>query len=100
MIPTSQCMGWFQTNVLRGTFFLANTYWVAQHLDSRVQHSTKEEDVWEDHNDASLLAWGVVYGNILHGIRCFNNIAWLHAPTGAHLATATDMLQARVQRVA
>ena len=69
-------------------------------MDSKVQHSTKEEDVWEDCHDASLLAWGVVYGDILHGMRCFNSVAQLRAPTGAHLATATGMLEARLQRVA
>ena len=73
---------------------------MARHLDSKVQHSTKEEDVWEDCHDASLLAWGVVYGDILHGMRCFNSAAQLRAPTSAHLATATGMLQARLQKVA
>ena len=66
----------------------------------KVQHSTKEEEVWEDCHDASLLAWGVVYGDVLHGMRCFNNVAQLRAPTSAHLATTTDMLQARLQKVA
>ena len=80
--------------------FLANVPWVARHLDSKLQHSTKEEDVCEDYQDASLLAWGVVYGDILHGMRCFNNVAQLRAPTGAHLATATGMLEARLQKVA
>ena len=70
------------------------------HLDLKVQHSTKEDDVWEDRHDASLLAWVVVYGDILHGMRCFNNVAQLRAPTGAHCATATGMLQARLQKVA
>ena len=56
--------------------------------------------MWEDCHDASLLAWGVVYGDILHGMRCFNSVAQLRAPTGAHLATATGMLQARLQKVA
>ena len=28
-------------------------------LDLQVQHSTKEEDAWEDCHDAGLLAWGV-----------------------------------------
>ena len=50
--------------------------------------------------DANLLAWGVVYGDILHGMRCFNSVAQLRAPTGAHLATARGMLQARLQKVA
>ena len=35
---------------------------VARHLDLKVQHSTKEEDVWEDCHDASLLAWGWFMG--------------------------------------
>ena len=56
--------------------------------------------MWEDCHDASLLAWGVVYGDSLHGMRCFNSVAQLRAPTGAHLATATGMLEARLQRVA
>ena len=56
--------------------------------------------MWEDCHDASLLAWGVVYGDILHGMRCFNSVAQLRAPTGAHLATATGMLEARLHRVA
>ena len=30
----------------------------------------------------------------------FNNVAQLHAPTGAHLTKATEMLQARVEKVA
>ena len=65
-----------------------------------MQHSTKEEDAWEDCHNASLLAWGVVCGDIVHGMRCFNNVAQLRAPTGAHLATATGMLEARLQKVA
>ena len=31
---------------------------------------------------------------------CFNSLAQLRAPTGAHVATATGMLQARLQKVA
>ena len=69
---------------------------MARHLYLKVQHTTKEEDVWEDYHDAGLLAWGVVYGDILHGMGCFNNVAQRRAPTGAHLATATDMLRARL----
>ena len=69
-------------------------------LDLQVQHSTKEEDVWEDCHDASLLAWGFVYGDILHGMRCFENVAQVRVPTGAHLATAKGILQARLQKVA
>ena len=53
-----------------------------------MQHSIKEEDVWEDNHDASLPARGVVYADILHSMRFFNNVAQLRAPTGAHLATA------------
>ena len=33
-------------------------------------------------------------------MRCSNSVAQLCAPTGAHLATATGMLQARLQKVA
>ena len=99
-IPTSHRIRWSQANARRNTAFLANVPWVARHLDLKVQHSTKEEDVWEDCHDATLLAWGVVYGDTLHGMRCFNNVAQLRAPTGAHLATATNMLQARLQKVA
>ena len=65
-----------------------------------VQQSTKEEIVWEGCHDASLLAWGVVYGDILHGMWCFNTVAQPCAPTGAHLATTTHMLQAQLQKVA
>ena len=100
LIPTSHRIRWSQAHARRNTAFLANVPWVARHLDSKVQHSTKEEDVWEDCHDASLLAWGVVYGDILHGMRCFNSVAQLCAPTGAHLATATGMLEAQLQRVA
>ena len=100
LIPTSHRIRWSQAHARRNTAFLANVPWVARHLDSKVQHSIKEEDVWEDCHDASLLAWGVVYGDILHGMRCFNSVAQLRAPTGAHLATATGMLEARLQRVA
>ena len=74
--------------------------WVARHLDSKTQLTTNEEDVWEDCHDARLLSWAVVYGDILHGTRSFNNVAQLHAPTGAHLTKATEMLQARVEKVA
>ena len=100
LIPTSHRIRWSQAHARRNTAFLANVPWVARHLDSKVQHSTKEEDVWEDYHDANLLAWGLVYGDILHGMWCFNNVAQLRAPTGAHLATATGMLHARLQKVA
>ena len=100
LIPTSHRISWSQANMRRNTAFLANVPWVARHLDLKVQHSTKQEDVWEDCHDASLLAWGVVDGDILHGMRCFNNVAQLRAPPGAHLATATHMLQARLQKLA
>ena len=72
--------------------------WVARHLDSKTHLTTKEEDVWEDCHDAGLLSRAVVYGDILHGTRSFNNVAQLHAPTGAHLTKATEMLQARWKR--
>ena len=100
LIPTSHRIRWSQAHARRNTAFLANVPWVARHLDFKVQHSTKEEDVWEECHDATLLAGGVVYGDILHGMRCFNSVAQLRAPTGAHLATATGMLEARLQRVA
>ena len=74
--------------------------WVARHLDSKTHLSTKEEDVWEDCHDVGLLSWTVVYGDILHSTRGFNNVAQMHAPTGAHLAKAIKMLQARVEKVA
>ena len=56
--------------------------------------------MWEDCHDAILLSWAVVYGDILHGTHSFNNVVQLHAPTGAHLTKATEMLQARVEKVA
>ena len=80
--------------------FLANVSWVARHLDSKVRHSTKEGDVWEDCHDASLLAWGVVHGDIRHGMRCFNSVGQIRAPTCAHLVTAIGMLEAWLHRVA
>ena len=100
LIPTSHRIRWSQANARRNTAFLAKVPWVARHLDLKVQHSTKEADVWEDCHDASLLAWGVVYGDILHGIWCFDNVAQLRTPTGAHSATATNMPQARLHKVA
>ena len=56
--------------------------------------------MWEDCHDASFLSWALVYGDILHGTRSLNNVAQLHAPTGAHVTKATEMLQARVEKVA
>ena len=56
--------------------------------------------MWEDCHDAGLLSWAVVYGDILHGTHSFNNVAQLHAPTGPHLTKATEMLHARVEKVA
>ena len=100
LMPTSHGIRWSQGNARRNIAFLANVPWVARHLDLNVQHSTKEGDVWEDCHDATLLAFGVVYGDILHGMRCFNNVAQLRASTRAHLATATDMIHARLQKVA
>ena len=78
LIPTSHRIRWSQANAWRNTSFLANVPWVARHLDSKVQHCTKEE-VWEDCHDASLLTWGVVYGDILHGMPCFNSVAHARA---------------------
>ena len=86
LISTSHRIGRSQANEQRNTAFLANVRCVAGHLDSKVQHSTKEEDVWEDSHDAIWLAWGVVYGDILHGMWCFKSVAQLRAPTGAHVA--------------
>ena len=100
MISTSNHIRGSQANAHRNTAFLVNIPWVARHLDSKVQYSTKEEDVCEDCHDATFLAWGVVYGDILHGMRCFNNVAQLHATTGAHLATTIGMLHALLQKVA
>ena len=73
-IPTSCCIRWSQANARRNTAFLAHVPWVARHLDSNVQHSTKEEDVWEDCHDANLLAWGVIYGDIC--MACGVSIVW------------------------
>ena len=56
--------------------------------------------MWEDCHDAGLLSWVVAYGDIVHGTRSFNNVAQLHARTGAHLAKATETLQALVAKVA
>ena len=56
LIPTSHRIWWWQANAWRNTAFLAHVLWVARHLDLKVQHSTKEEDVWEDCHDESLLA--------------------------------------------
>ena len=100
LIPASHRIRWSEANARRNKVFLANVPWVARHLDSKTHHTTKEEDVWEDCHDAGLLSWAVVYGDILHGTRSFNNVAQLHAPTGAHLTKATEMLQARVEKVA
>ena len=100
LIPTSHRIGWSQAHAWRNAAFLANVPWVARHLDSKVQHSTKAEDAWADCHDASLLAWGVVCGDMMHGMRCFNTVAQLRAPTSTHLATATGMLKAWLQKVA
>ena len=100
LILASHHIRWSEANARRNKVFLANVPWVARHLDSKTHLTTKEEDVWEDCHDAGLLSWAVVYGDILHGTRSFNNVAQLHAPTGAHLTKATEMLQARVEKVA
>ena len=100
LIPASHCIPWCEANVRRNKVLLPNVPWVARRLDSKTHLTTKEVDVWEDCHDAGLLSWAVVYGDILHGTRSFNNVAQLHAPTGAHLTKATEMLQARVEKVA
>ena len=100
LIPAIHRIRWSEANARHNKVFLANVPWGARHLDSKTHLSTKEEGVWEDCHDASLLSWAVVCGDILHGTRSFNNVAQLHAPTGAHLTKATEMLQARVENVA
>ena len=100
LIPASHRIQWSEANARRNKVFLANVPWVARHLDSQTHRTTNEEDVWEDCHDAGMLSWAVVYGDILHGTHSFNNVAQLHAPTGAHLTKATEMLQARVEKVA
>ena len=100
LIPASHLIRRSEANARRNKVFLANVPWVARHLDSKTHLTTKQEDVWDDCHDSSLLSWAVVYGDILHGTCSFNNVAQLHAPTGAHLTKATEMLQARVEKVA
>ena len=100
LIPASHHIRWSKANARRNKVFLANVPWVARHLDSKTHLTTKEEDVWEDSHDAGLLSWALVYGDILHGTRSFTNVAQLHAPTGAHLTKATEMLQAQVEKLA
>ena len=80
LIPKSHRIRWSQAHTRRNTAFLAYVPWVAPPLDSKMQHSTKEEDVWEDCHDASLLASGVVYADILHDMRSFNSVAQLRVP--------------------
>ena len=55
-IPTSHHIKWCYANARCNTAFLTVVSWVAQHLYLKVQHSTKEEDVWEDCHGATLLA--------------------------------------------
>ena len=100
LIPTSHRVRWSEANTRRNKVFLANVPWVVRHLDSKPHLTTKEEDVWDDCHDAVLQSWAVVYGDILHGTHTFNNVAQLHARTGAHLTKATEMVQARVEKVA
>ena len=100
LIPASHRIRWSEANARHSKVYLANVPWVARHLDSKTHLTTKEEDVWEDCHDAGLLSWAVVCGDILHGTRSFNNVAQLHAPTGAELTKATELLQARVEKVA
>ena len=64
-IPTCHGIRWSQANARRKTAFLHDVPWVARHFNFKVQYSTKEDDVWEDCHDATLLAWGLVYGDIL-----------------------------------
>ena len=100
MIATSHRIRWSHANARRNTVFLANVPWAARHFDCKVQHSTKEEDVWENCHDATLPALRVVYADVLHGMRYLNNVAELHAPTGAHSASAIDLSQATLPKVA
>ena len=100
LVPAGHRIRWYEANLCRNKVFLANVLCVARHLHSQTHLTTKEEDVWEDCHDAGLLSWAVVYGDIPHGTSGFNNVAQLHAPIGAHLAKATEMLQARVEKVA
>ena len=100
LIPASHRIRWSEANACRNKVFLANVPWVARHLDSKTHLTTKDEDVWEDCHDAGLLSRAVVHGDILHGTRSFDNAAQLHAPIGAHLTKATEMLQARVENMA
>ena len=100
LMPATHHIRWSEAIARRNKVFLANVPWDARHLDSKTHLTTKEEDVWEDCHDARLLSWAVVYGHILHITRSFNNVAQLHAPTGPHLTKATEMLQARVEKVA
>ena len=100
LISASHRIWWSETKARRNKVFLANVPCVARHLDSKTPLTTKEEDVLDDCHDAGLLSWVVVYGEILHGTRSFNNVAQFHAPTGAHLTKATEMLQAQVEKVA
>ena len=56
LIPTSHRIRWSHATARRNTAFLPNVPWVARPLDSKLKHSTKEEDVWEDCHDARLFA--------------------------------------------
>ena len=56
--------------------------------------------MWEECHDATLVAWGVVYGDTPHGMPCFNNVGELRAPTGAHVATAINKLHAWLDKMA
>ena len=100
LIPASHRIRWSEANARRNKVFLANVPWVARHLEAKTHLTTKEEDAWEDCHDAGLLSWAVVYGDKLHGTRSFHNVAQLHAPTGAPLTKATEMLHAQVEKVA
>ena len=45
LIPASHRIRWSQANARRNTTFLAYVRWSARHLNFKVQHSTKVEDV-------------------------------------------------------
>ena len=95
LIPASRRIRWSEANVRRNKVFLASVPWVARHLDSKPHLTTKEADVWDNGHDACLLSWAVVYADVLHGTCRFNNVAWLHAPTGAHLTKSNRHVAGR-----
>ena len=96
--PCQSCIRWSEANARRNKVFLANVPWVARHLDSKTHLTTKEEDVWEDCHDAGLLSWAVVYGDILHGTRSFNNVAQ-YFPKGHGLCSVQAVCAHLVQHM-